>query len=161
MLSLLFQFCSNSELNEVNVQQGPILKSYSLKKEELSANQDDFQLFWNNFRRSISDSDYISLQIMVSDPLTVKGHEDQDPVLKIESKLFVSFFKYFLGEFEGERAKFYTQLKNLVDCDTYQARHNIRQIEDLEFSKTENGWKLSLIYMDTRGLKDKYPIIKQ
>jgi hypothetical protein len=142
-----------------NVQLEKIIKNDTIIRE--------FQLFWENFRVCVLESNYKELEKKINFPLSVDGFIESYPQLKIYSNDFQFIFNIFLEEHTvsyRNLPNYIEFIKNISNMEEYifnfskksiYIRNNGITIEMMEFEKIDSEWKLTQIYMDTSGLEEK------
>lgn len=130
----------------------------------------DFQMFWKEFRQAVLDADSIELLQMTVFPLKTHGHQDFDPRIDINKSDFYKVLK--MGLNEGVSVEFDSTGINGTSVTSFEMiKKTMRvkedkeylelvpggwyRVENMEFTRTDLGWKLELIYLDTRELKKK------
>ena len=126
--------------------------------------QDDFLPFWIEYREMVMKMDSNKLMEITRFPLTVKGYEDDDPIIKISKSEFWSVFNEFLNTGGGV-----LDINDLDDMATnnmdfikrspnaentlryYEQNSNYHQIGDNVFEIIDGKWMLTLIYLDTKN----------
>lgn len=158
-LGLLFQSCDNNVVTQNSLNESAAKNTKDLAIDSMK-NYGEFQSFWKKYREAIMDSNYTEIKEMTQIPLIIKGYEDNDPIIKINAKSFIKLFNDFLKEVKVyykdstiSRIEFIKKLNDPKEYNGYTESKNWRAIENMEFIKTERGWKLSKIYMDTKGIK--------
>lgn len=114
-------------------------------------NDEEFQLFWTEFRNSVINSDYINLKNFVLFPLEVKGYIDAYPVIKCDVEDFEFVLNYFLILHDEDRLNF---IKECKDC-IFEPHKDAVCMVDMLFKKVNSEWKLTEIYTDTPDLEEK------
>jgi hypothetical protein len=131
----------------------------------------DFQLFWKEFRQAVLDSDFDRLQQMTVFPLKTHGYQDFDPQIDIMTS---DFYKALMMELNGEvtvqldsidhtngtSVTSFEMIKKAVSIKEDKEYFELTQegwyrVGNMEFTRTDLGWKLELIYLDTNDLKKK------
>ncbi len=126
--------------------------------------QDDFLPFWIEYREIVIKMDSNKLIKITKFPLTVRGYEDSDPIIKISKSDFWSIFNVFLNTGGGvldinnlddiatNNLDFIKRSSNAENTLRYEQNSNYHQIGDNVFEKIEGKWMLTLIYLDTKKI---------
>jgi hypothetical protein len=165
---ILFVFTCSCKSKEPNKNESLSITEKEHLKNENTDNgfeNEEFEDFWKRFRNDIINSDYANLQRKVILSFTVKGFQDIDPILELKEEDFKYVFNLFLNEhliFDEEldtHLKFIKHYENIYEVTrprliVYENQDFVR-VEYIEFEKVDSEWKLTRIYMDTRGLEEK------
>ena len=160
-LLLLCSCKNNSDENKISSQESNEVQLENTKK-DTTINSENFQIFWNEFRHLINDTNSASLVEIFQIPFIINGYEDSDPQLKLSdsdsiNKIFKDFLKEEMLSYDSisTHLQLINSLNNLEDFPGYSAYENNRRIENMEFVKNEIGWRLSRIYMNTKEMKQR------
>ncbi len=122
-----------------------------------TTSKDNFASFWSKFRNTVLKSGTDSLRGFIQVPLSIYGYADTDPKLKIyKSDSIQLYLKAFMKEntvnFENLSNHFQLikRLDRPEDYKDYLPSDKWVRIENMEFIKTKSGWRLSVIYMNTK-----------
>lgn len=155
VLPVLLTFCDSSMRQDDFVTEN----AKGTHRNETKALQDSiaFNKFWNRFRQAVLKYDTLKVKAMVNFPLKVRGNEDMDPLLNIQSKNFSGIWDVFLKrETTYYNGKMETNLEHIkrVNSDehTGQSAENWQRMGDMQFERLNGQWKLVLIYLDTKQL---------
>lgn len=131
------------------------------KKVYVNKSTSDFKTYWIYFRNNIVYFNNDSVKDLIDVPFEIRGYEDIDPIINVYDKdSAINFLNKFL-DVENTTYKnikthreFIRELSHIEIYDT-SLTNNITEerIENMEFDKTKNGWKLSRIYMDTKAMR--------
>jgi hypothetical protein len=137
-------------------------------------NSENFQEFWSEFRKIIIDTDLIKYETVIQIPFIISGYEDNDPQLKLSNldsigKLINTFLiqegtvnfggTWVVDSISNQQMyvnqipthyDFIKQKVNVENHSDYTDGKDWRRMENMVFSKNEEGWKLSLIYMNIK-----------
>lgn len=131
--------------------------------EDKRKEQDDFLSFWIEYRDNVMKMDSNKLIDITKFPLTVRGHEDGDPILKISKSDFWNIFNVFLNTGGGvldinnlddiatNNMDFIKRSPNAENTLRYEQNSNYHHIGDNVFEKIDGKWMLTLIYLDTKN----------
>lgn len=151
--------CCNSESNELNKSPNILYANQKEMKTDPSIGTVNFFPFWEQFRMAIVNSNYEELKHMTHFPLILQGYEDSDPVLSANDDSFKEIFEYYLKhqtiyykDSSFAKMDFFKNLNSLKDFNDYFEKDSVASVEYLNFTRTSDGWKLSKIYLDTKGL---------
>ena len=166
-LIMLMISCSSKVKQEKNILGNQSNNNISNTKidgdESRQKEQDDFLPFWIEYREMVMKMDSNKLITITKFPLTVKGYEDDDPIMKISKSDFWSVFNVFLNTGGGildindlddiatNNMDFIKRSPNAENTLRYEQNSNYHQIGDNVFDKIEGKWMLTLIYLDTKN----------
>jgi hypothetical protein len=134
---------------------GQINSHESHLDQDQESTSDDFQNYWNDFRKAVINSDSLNLKDLTNFPLKTHGFLDQDPQFHIKKEKFYYFFKVCLNSSTGMSSEPETNLdliKRTIKLEKglyYTRVKNWCRVSGFEFNKINNQWKLTLIYFNT------------
>jgi len=132
----------------------------------IQENKLNFQEYWNIFRESVVKFDTTKLFELCNFPITIKGDQDEEPVVRLNKNNFSTFFKFFL-----KREVYKKNFQHMTNLDFikreqianksfgYQETEYWARVGDLEFAIVNNHWRLSLIYYPKDLLKKNLPFL--
>ncbi|MCL2130972.1 MAG: hypothetical protein FWH36_00735 [Lentimicrobiaceae bacterium] len=158
------EVCQNSSIVSDNESNNSILAEAETdySNDEKKHEEDDFLPFWIEYREAVLEMDTNKLIKITNFPLTVKGYEDNDPVLKVSINDFFFIFDIFLNTGGGvldinnlddlamNNLDFIKRSLNAEHTLRYEQNSNYQRIGDQVFEKIEGKWILTLIYTDTK-----------
>jgi hypothetical protein len=153
LIALVLFSCNQNKQNQNSV---IVKESLNLKKYQ------NFEEYWTEFGAAIETGDTNKIKLLVEGPLRILGREYQDPELKLNNNEIVKYVLYIVNnggyyDFEKDvsisnRTLLRSDLKSISQYDKYSEN---QYINDFVFKKTLKGWKLVIIYMDTKDLKNQ------
>ncbi|MBK9391139.1 MAG: hypothetical protein IPN68_13460 [Bacteroidetes bacterium] len=155
LIAIILISCSFACFNNKEKQTNKV-DSKSILEIELS---DIFQTYWKDFREAVINSDSLKLLTLTNFPLKSHGVMDSDPQILINSKNFYYYFQICLNEETGMSINFETNLDfikkidKITDYKFYTKNREWQRINQMEFQKINNYWRLTLIYFDTADYK--------
>ncbi|WEK18860.1 MAG: hypothetical protein P0Y49_18965 [Candidatus Pedobacter colombiensis] len=157
---IMLHSCGNRIENNVSSREGGIFPAKKANENHFEDTQ-NFQLFWNGFRKAISSKNAKNITEFISIPFEVKGFEDRDPQFVISDKDSINkVFGKFLSEesimYHDSIVTHFQLTQKIADIGTYAEYSdydNNKRIENMEFSRNANGWKLYRVYMNTKKNK--------
>ena len=152
---LLLYSCGNN--NQIEDKNSVITKGVIESKKDQT-----FEEYWNEFGVAIQNGDTNKIKLLVDIPLRVVGREDRDPELKLNDTEIIKYLLYIINkggyyDFEKDtsisnRTLLISDINTLSQYDKYSKN---QWIKDFVFKKTPKGWKLIIVYTDTKDLKNK------
>ncbi len=129
---------------------------HHVQKDAAQLKIDDFGLFWNEFRGAISKNDSLKIIHLTASNLQLFGRADSDPRLKLTGTAAAKAIFFVVnngGYFDEKTNKDVTYrsffLRDLDDIDQFDPKAQEQWIKDFVFTKTAEGWKLSVLYTNT------------
>jgi hypothetical protein len=153
-LSLVLISCQESD---TKTQTTPIKPNERhVQKDAAQLKIDDFGLFWNEFRSAISMNDSLRIIHLTEPTLKLFGRADSDPQMKLTGTAVAKAIFYVVnkgGYFDEKNNKDVSYraffLQDLNDIDEFDPKAQEQWIKDFVFTKTAEGWKLSVLYTNT------------
>ena len=163
---LLFSCGELRRYDEPKNQQQVGLKEMTQEEKDLA--DEDFVTFWSEFRADVLKGDSNDIKGHIEFPVIVYGKTDADPILEINKEHFWQILElYMRSETHDEKIKeknidYLTRNEPLPQTE-YVPKLRSQRIGDLMFHKNKEAnspWKLSEMYLDTKGLDKIYPIFQ-
>jgi hypothetical protein len=121
---------------------------------------DDFQNYWNDFRKAVINSDSLKLIELTNFPLKTHGFLDQDLQFLINKERFYYFFKVCLKMDTGWSIEPETNLALIKRTIKLEKGKYYTKVDDwcrvsaFSFNKINKQWKLTLIYINTANYEN-------
>jgi hypothetical protein len=141
---------------------GSRINEESIKKEVQINKEVNFAEFYSSFRDAVLLKKNELILNSVNFPIEVRGYLDDDPILKINKKDFLSIFDASINtltevdpQTDEMCSTFYILKKteNILTYKLYTKSNEFQRFGNLIFNIINNEWKLTAIYTDTRNLK--------
>ena len=109
----------------------------------------DLQKFWSVFRDAALKNDITKLEKLTKFPVAIHGMMDDDPIIKIEKKLFFKNINIVLSQDPGDPSTgspetsldLFKRTKEIKDLG------GLAHIGDFEFHKVDGYWWLVRLYI--------------
>ncbi len=123
----------------------------------------DFDKYWIELGRSIKCNDTNKLKMLIQCPLKIYGRYEAEPQLNINSNEIIKAFMFAInngGYYDPDKDASISNkellLSNLKEIKEYNQSSESQCISDFLFKKTNKGWKLIILHMNTNEyLKNK------
>jgi hypothetical protein len=120
----------------------------------------DFVKFWAELGNAVKNNDTNKIKQFIKIPLKILGREDSDPhFYAYESEVIKAFLfsinkgGYYDSEKDVSISNKQLLMSKLDNNSDYEPSSNKQWINDFVFIKTEKGWKLETLYMNTNEYK--------
>jgi hypothetical protein len=150
-LILLTFACNNNQFNK----KIGLRNSFTSQIKKGKSAKNEFQEFWDTFRRAVIDNDYSKIKSLTIFPLETRGEMDSDPIVKYDEKEFEKVIRayllqetYLLNE-EGSITQL-EEIKRTITPETSHTSENEVRIGNLVFEKRDEEWKLVFAYLNIR-----------
>jgi hypothetical protein len=114
----------------------------------------EFNVFWSKFRQAVIDNDTAKIKEYTVLPFKTRGPSDDDPIVEVNESSFIKTFKLFLDNRNGtpEQKTHFEIVKGIVQIEKlrygpYTLLNNWARVDDLEFKKIGNQWKLYFAFI--------------
>ncbi len=156
VLLLSFIICSCVENNKTEIK----TEITKVDSNQNNIKSNDFRQYWKEFSDVVKKNDTNKMKLFINIPLTILGMEDTDPQFFLKDNEIIKTFNYLLdnsGYYDYKKDFSYSNrellMSNLDSVNGFKQSSDVQRIEDLVFTKTKEGWKLEIIYMNTTNLK--------
>ena len=160
LIILLYSCNRNTTETKNNIVADTVKSAQKTVERDTLIDSQNFQNFWLGFRKVILSKESKGINEVVDIPFEAYGFEDSDPRIKLSDADSINIvFKKFLSESNVSYPNINNHLElinNITQLEAfpgYAASENWRRIEQMEFMNDGNGWRLSRIYLDTKGFK--------
>ena len=159
-VTLLTASCQNEDstkpVQQVNIdtikENNPIV---SVSKPTVPLEIYSFPEFWRKFRIAVLNSDSIQLITMTTFPFKTHGPLDDDPMVEYKKEKFATVFQAFLKQNSGLNLEGGTELEEIKKATKPKEKDvdgNYARVGDLVFNKNNEGWKLTLAYLNNETI---------
>ena len=110
---------------------------------------DDFQLFWSQFRESILSTDTSRIISLTKFPIETRGPLDSDSTIFYKREDFITIFNKFLKSHSGSINFNETESDVIQKTAIVNSSDQLtRRVGDMIFGKVEGHWKLVFIFTE-------------
>lgn len=127
----------------------------SVAKPTVPPEIDSFPEFWRKFRIAVLNSDSIQLNAMTTFSFRTHGPLDDDPMVEYKKEKFATVFQAFLKQTSGLNLEGGTELEEIKKATKPKEKDvdgNYARVGDLVFNKNNEGWKLTLAYLNNETI---------
>lgn len=153
----LFVSCTNNQIDDT-IDSSPTKVIQPQESNSMDGNKsdnNDFQKFWNEFRKALIENDEDKIQSMTVFPFETRGEMDSDSIVKYNKKDFKKVLRaYLLQETywldEDQSITQFEEIKRTINPNESQVQGNEARIGNLVFELRDNNWKLVFAYLNLR-----------
>jgi len=133
-----------------------------------------FQVFWDEFRGAVINTDSAKLFKLTNFPLETKGNLDTDPNLYIQTDKFLEIFNWYLTQkyFDGfnldslitqenyletplvSNFEYIKTTETILECKYCCGTKSWTRMGNLEFELIGGNWMLCSIYIDSKLVQE-------
>ena len=118
-----------------------------------------FEEFWKTFRQSVLNADTTQIIALTDFPFETRGPLDSDPTIGYSKQKFPLVFQAFLNQWNGMDLGGTTELEFIektVIVNKEDIADDYTRVGNLVFSKTKDGWRLVLAYLNNETIDALY-----
>jgi len=153
----LFVSCTNDQIGDsIDSNATKVIQFNESNSEDGNkSDNNDFQKFWNEFRKALIENDEDKIQSMTVFPFETRGEMDSDSIVKYDKTDFKKVLRaYLLQETywlnEDQSITQFEEIKRTIHPNASQVQGNEARIGNLEFELRDNHWKLVFAYLNLR-----------
>jgi hypothetical protein len=126
------------------------------EKASPSGSDEEFQVFWRNFRDAALSHDSGQMVSLVQFPLKTRGTFDSDPVIEYKKEKAMPIIQAFFNQRAGIDQEGSTEMdivRKTLFVDNVNVHDGYIRVGDMVFQKQlDVGWKLTFLYLNNDAL---------